>query len=109
MGGPNASKAMRTTSIARTTPAQKPRGFSKSNVFPSVFARIPDTIEPAPQTLPTLNSQIEQNQGPYLPVIRCNFAHKICTFSVHDPHCGDSNKLPESTGMVNVRRRNSRN
>src|ERR1035441_10504381 len=32
---------MRTTSIARTTPAQKPLGLSNSKVFPSVFARIP--------------------------------------------------------------------
>jgi hypothetical protein len=34
MGGPKASKAIRTISIARTTPAQKPRGFSKSSVLP---------------------------------------------------------------------------
>ena len=31
MGGPNASKAMRTISMARTTPAQNPRGFNNSN------------------------------------------------------------------------------
>src|SRR5579871_673647 len=33
MGGPKVSKAMRTMSIARTTPAQKPRGLSNSKVF----------------------------------------------------------------------------
>src|SRR6266705_4078580 len=33
MGGPKASSAIRTISIARTTPAQNPRGFSKSKVF----------------------------------------------------------------------------
>src|SRR6266853_4055348 len=33
MGGPKASSAMRTISIARTTPAQNPRGFSKSRFF----------------------------------------------------------------------------
>src|SRR6266566_4300988 len=33
MGGPKASRAMRTISMARTTPAQNPRGLSKSRVF----------------------------------------------------------------------------
>src|ERR1700751_4523752 len=36
---------MRTTSMARTTPAQKPRGLSKSKVLPLVFPRIAATIE----------------------------------------------------------------
>jgi hypothetical protein len=31
---------MRTTSMARTTPAQNPRGFSKSTVFPWLFGTI---------------------------------------------------------------------
>jgi len=35
---------MRTTSMARTTPAQKPRGLSKSKVFPPDFAKTPVTI-----------------------------------------------------------------
>src|SRR5712692_2891178 len=35
MGGPKASRAMRTISMARTTPAQNPRGFSRSKVLPS--------------------------------------------------------------------------
>src|SRR5579864_6024339 len=35
MGGPKASSAMRTISMARTTPAQKPRGFSSSKVLAS--------------------------------------------------------------------------
>jgi len=39
-GGPKASRAMRTTSMARTTPAQKPRGFSRSKVFPWVFGNV---------------------------------------------------------------------
>src|SRR6266567_6201115 len=33
MGGPKASSSIRTISIARTTPAQNPRGFSKSRFF----------------------------------------------------------------------------
>src|SRR5579862_9615925 len=33
MGGPKASRAIRTMSIARTTPAQNPRGFNKSSVL----------------------------------------------------------------------------
>jgi len=31
-----------------------------------------------------------------------NIRHKITVFKVHDPYCGDSNKLLESTGLVNV-------
>src|ERR1019366_9367243 len=31
MGGPKASSAIRTISIARTTPAQNPRGFNSNN------------------------------------------------------------------------------
>ena len=38
---PKASRAMRgTTSMARTTPAQNPRGFSNSKVFPWLFGNI---------------------------------------------------------------------
>src|SRR5438874_10022398 len=33
MGAPKASSAMRTISMARTTPAQKPRGFNSSRVL----------------------------------------------------------------------------
>src|SRR5207253_66254 len=33
MGGPKASRAMRTMSMARTTPAQNPRGLSNNKVF----------------------------------------------------------------------------
>src|SRR5512146_1980186 len=40
MGGPNVSRAMRTLSMARTTPAQKPRGLSNKRLFPFVSENV---------------------------------------------------------------------
>src|SRR5947209_16797166 len=39
MGAPYKSRAMRTTSMARTTPAQNPRGFKRMTFFTSPLAR----------------------------------------------------------------------
>src|SRR5579871_44613 len=74
--------------MARTTPAQKPRGFNSNKVFPSVFPRIPVTIcRPLESARhPSLSDKNSSPSG-------CKPAHKIPTFRVHDPHCGDTTKV----------------
>src|SRR5215468_9254845 len=92
---------MRTTSMARTTPAQNPRGFSSSRVFPSFFVTIPATVSALPNSLfGRLVFGTEIGIAGLIP-LDAVLPH-FPAYRVHEPRCGDGKRLSESTGMVNV-------